>query len=189
MIETSSLKVIRYAIFYNYIYVQDAPIKDRWHGQGGTISLIRKDLKMKRQQDRTILRVLDEVLEQLENDSGYNGTYDQSKKGRKITIKRGSKEEQLIATYMEQHCGFRMTTYIVNEHRRDEGNEEVSRFAIMAAFYRMQPLVTRIRKVQSGGYNDNWIEARFNVTKQMNIMLGKLTDDEIRTNRHGAYSQ
>ena len=90
---------------------------------------------------------------------------------------------------MEQHCGFRMTTYIVNEHRRDEGNEEVSRFAIMAAFYRMQPLVTRIRKVQSGGYNDNWIEARFNVTKQMNIMLGKLTDDEIRTNRHGAYSQ
>ena len=90
---------------------------------------------------------------------------------------------------MEQHCGFRMTTYIVNEHIRDKGNEEVYRFTVMAAFYRMQPLVTRIRKVQSGGYNDNWIEARFNVTKQMNIMLGKLTDDEIRTNRHGAYSQ
>ena len=59
----------------------------------------------------------------------------------------------------------------------------------MAAFYRMQPLVTRIRKVQSGGYNDNWVEAHFNITKQMNIMRGKLTDDKIRTNRHGVSSQ
>ena len=64
MIKMGSLKVIRYAIFYNYMNVQDAPIKERWHGRGGTISLIRKDLKMSRQQDRTIMRVLDEVLDQ-----------------------------------------------------------------------------------------------------------------------------
>ena len=48
-----------------------------------------------------ILRVLGEVLDQLKVGQEYNGTYDQSKKGRKITIQPGSKEEQLIATYME----------------------------------------------------------------------------------------
>ena len=89
---------------------------------GGTISRIRKDLKMTRQQGRMIGRVLEEVLEKIQGGEQYDGTYNQSKKGWKIIIQPGLKEEQLIATYMEQHCGFRMTTYIVNEHRTDKGN-------------------------------------------------------------------
>ena len=31
---------------------------------------------------------------------------------------RGRKEDTLIAKYMEQHCGLRMTTILVNEHRK-----------------------------------------------------------------------
>ena len=89
-IEMGSRKVIRYAIFYNYI--QDVPIKERWHGRGdggGTIL------------HRMILRVLEEVLYQLKDGKEYDGTYDQSKKCRKIIIQPVSKEEQLVTTYME----------------------------------------------------------------------------------------
>ena len=41
--------------------------------------------------------------------------------GRKCEILTGSQEETLLANWMEQHCGFRMTTLLVNENRRQEG--------------------------------------------------------------------
>ena len=43
--------------------------------------------------------------------------------GRKSAILPGSQDETLIANWMEQHCRFRMTTILVNEHRREGGRE------------------------------------------------------------------
>ena len=105
--------------------------------------------------------MLDEVLDQFKNCKQYDGSYDQSNKSQNIFIQRDSKEVQLITTYMQQRCGFRMTTYMVNEHRSDEGNEEMCWFTVMTVFYKMQPLVTQIRKVQSGEYIENWIHRKF----------------------------
>ena len=86
---------------------------------------------------------------------------------------------------MEAHCGFRMTTELVNEHRRQQGDGEVSRFAIMSEFYRLKPTIDILEKIQSGGNKPDWIEARFNLTKQMEIMLGNLTLQEILTDNEG----
>ena len=52
---------------------------------------------------------------------------------------------------------------------------------MVSAFYRLKPKVNIIEKVQSGGLNEGWINASFNIAKQMQIMLGKLTDDEVMT--------
>ena len=38
-----------------------------------------------------------------------------------------------------------------------------------------------LQKLVSGGHNQAWINARYNVTKQMQVMQGKLTRDEIMT--------
>ena len=57
--------------------------------------------------------------------------------------------------------------------------------AVMTAFYCLQPKIVAIEKVQSGGLNQNWIDASYCVAKQMQIMLGKLSDDEIMTDKEG----
>ena len=58
-----------------------------------------------------------------------------NKLGRKVAIKPGSREDILIANWMEAHCGFRMTMAMVNENRREEGKDRVSRFSMMSSFY------------------------------------------------------
>ena len=108
--------------------------------------------------------------------------------GRKISILPGSIEEALIANWMESHCGFRMTTSMVNEHRRQQDDIEVSRYAVMSAFYQLNPKVDVLSKVVSGGNNENWIKARYNQCKQMKIMLGELSMDEIMTDDQGKSS-
>ena len=55
----------------------------------------------------------------------------------------------------------------------------------MSAFYRLKPKIDILEKIQSGGNKPDWIEARFNLTKQMEIMLGNLTLQEIMTDNEG----
>ena len=51
----------------------------------------------------------------------------------------------------------------------------------MNAFYRLQPKVNIIQKVQSGGLNQAWMDASYNIAKQMQIMLGRISEDEVMT--------
>ena len=53
----------------------------------------------------------------------------------------------------------------MNEHQRQNGDERVSVYCVMAAFYRLQPKIDVLTKVQSGGDKQGWINARFNVSK------------------------
>ena len=80
---------------------------------------------------------------------------------------------------MEYHARFCTTTLLVNEHKREEGKERVNTSAVMNAFYQLEPKISIIEKVQSGGTNQGWIDASYNVATQMQIMLGKLSDDDI----------
>jgi len=78
-----------------------------------------------------------------------------------------------------------MTTYLMNEHRREQGDERVSVSAVMAAFYRLQPKIDIIEKAVSGGLNDNWIQVSYNISKKMQIMLGRLSDEDVMTDKEG----
>ena len=177
---------MRISAYYHYIYVLDAPHKEHWAGVDGTISLIRKALHLRISQSRMIERVLNEIVRCMTIGVEFDGTYlSEHNRGRKVSIKPGSPEETLIATWMEAHCGFRMTTILVNEHRRQQGMERVSRYAVMSAFYRLKPVIRIIQKEQSGGNNEEWKQASYNICKQMQIMRGELTDEEIMTDRDG----
>lgn len=177
---------VRQAIFYHYTYVLDAPFQEHWDSHNGTISIIRKALHLRVSQHRVIKRALDDIVSALKVGKEFDGTYiKHGNCGRKVVILPGSQDETLIANWMEQHCGFCMTTMLINEHRRENGEERVSRYAVMAAFYRLAPQIKVIQKVQSGGNNEGWMNASYNVTKQMQIMLGELSNDEIMTDREG----
>ena len=60
------------------------------------------------------------------------------------------------------HLGFRMTTMIVNKYRREEGKEQVRVSVVLNAFYWLKQKITIIKKVQSGGLNQGWIDASYN---------------------------
>ena len=109
----------RMAISYYFVEVLDAPHSTHWKGKGGTIAIIRKALHMHPSQRRVIRRTLQEIMRCAAEGDEFNGKIEKkSKQGRKIIILPGSFEELLIANWMEAHCGFRQTTVMVNEHRR-----------------------------------------------------------------------
>ena len=74
-----------------------------------------------------------------------------------------------------------MTTMLVDEHRGEEGKEQVGVSAVMNACYRLQPKVNVIQKLQSGGLNQAWMDASYNIAKQIQIMLGRISEDEVMT--------
>ena len=164
----------------------DPPPAILWGAQGGTISQICNALGLVKRQRRMVKRTLDEIMLCMREGVEFDGTLrNKAKTGRKILITPGSVEENLIATWMESHCGFRFTTEQVNEHRKQQGDVGVSRYAVMAAFYRLDPKIDVLFKIVSGGHNEKWIQARFNVSKQMEVMMGNLTDEEVLKDRHG----
>ena len=120
--------------------------------------------------------------------SEYDGTVD-SKYGQHVLIKSGSVEEELITKWIESHVRFRLTTILINGNRREEGKEKIGVSAVINKCYQLQQKVTRIEKVQSGGYTQNWIESSYNITEQMKIILGEITLDEMMTNREGMARQ
>ena len=134
-----------------------------------------------------VRRTLDEIMMCIRKGLEFDGSLRQAKRGRKILISPGSVEENLIATWMESHCGFRFTTEQVNEHRRQQGDDGVSRYAVMAAFYRLDPKIDVLSKIVSEGHNEKWIHARFNVSKQMEVMMGNLSAEEVITDQNESY--
>ena len=72
--------------------------------------------------------------------------------GRPVVIEQGSKDEGLLADWLEDNLGFRRATEFLNEHRVDEGRLPVGRSAMMNAFNRMSPKIDRIQKTVQGGY-------------------------------------
>ena len=76
--------------------------------------------------------------------------------------------------------GFRRTTQFLNEHRTEEGRMPVDRSAVMAAFDRMEPKLDRVQKEVQGGASEAWANARRNQMKQLLIMRGVITKDELQ---------
>ena len=62
-----------------------------------------------------------------------------------------------------------------------EDNDEVSVYAVMSDFCCLQPKEDALIKVQSGGDKVGWINARYNVWKQVKAMLGNLIQDKMMT--------
>ena len=73
-----------------------------------------------------------------------------------------------------------MTTLMVNQHRLECDLEPVGRNCVMNAFYRMQPLVTKIKKMPQGNINNKtWVSARKNQCRQIMIMLGLISKKDL----------
>ena len=167
---------LRMGIAVYYRMALQSPPRDEWGGRSGTIAHICDVFHLKSKKRRMIRRILLGVQWCEKQGFKYNGKdRRQYNPGRVALILPGSKEEHIIADWMEANLGFRNTLLMVNSHRVEEGLMPVGRNAIMTAFDRMNPRVDKIQKVPQGNSShEGWAEARRNQTKQFLVMLGEI---------------
>ena len=97
-------------------------------------------------------------------------------------ILEGSSDEGTVADWMEANIEFRMTTIMVNQHRVEEGRFPVGRNAVMNAFDRMNPILSKIQKrCQGDTNNEAWATAKHRQCKQLLIMRGDISKEELLT--------
>ena len=131
-----------------------------------------------------VRNVLDQLNTKIDDFNSRDGR--SKNKGRPRIISPGSSDEGIIADWMEDNMGFRNTTVMVNQHRRDEGRGPVGKNAVMNAFDRMDPIPTHTEKMcQGDNKNKNWRLARKNQSKQNLIMRGLITKDQLLTEYDG----
>ena len=134
---------LRHAIYYYFIHHLDAPHHEHWGGTDGTISIIRRALQLPPSNRRKIRQTLERIMVCIREGRPFDGRLGVST-GRNILIQPGSVKEELIATWMESHLGFRMTTMLVNEHMREEGSGQVGVTSVINMFYRLKQKINII---------------------------------------------
>ena len=89
--------------------------------------------------------------------------------GGNVTKKHGrpylfysSSEINLVVNSMQNRLGLCYTTLLINFHRHTHGDNAVSKSTVNLAFRRLQPKITKIKRIQQGTKNEgNWKEARY----------------------------
>ena len=88
-------------------------------------------------------------------------------------------ELNILVDAMENRLGLRYTTHLINCHCRQNSFDAVCKSTVNLAFFRIQPKITRIQKIQQGTKNEGKRkEARHRQTKQWLIMLNRLPEDK-----------
>ena len=100
-------------------------------------------------------------------------------------IPKGSQEESIVADGMEMNLGISATTAMVNQHRLERGQCLVSRSAAFNSYHGLNPVVRPVKK-RAQGNDDNvqWKNARYLQTKQMCVMTGLLSKEDIQKDCH-----
>ena len=174
----------RLAITMYYTNVLDTPTKIQWIGQNGTIATIARTLKISKGSSRMILNVLNDVTDCLARGLEYDGSREQIDNVRESRkLKAGSLDEQLIANWMEDGLGFRLTTMLLNSHRQQQGLPLVGLKSVYNAIHRMSPRFSRIEKKPQTAENlDLWSEARMNWVSQLLIRSNSITNNDLPNN-------
>ena len=86
-------------------------------------------------------------------------------------------ELNILADSMEKRLGLSYTTKLINCHCHQNGFDAVCKSTVILVFLRLQPKITRIKKIQQDRKNEGkWKEARQLQTKQWLIMLNRLPE-------------
>ena len=148
---TEAERSLRLSITRYYETALGAPDRTEWLGKDGVIVHICRVFKLPAQKHRKVRRILMQYCATKNKNQLFDG-YDLRKwnTGRPVVIEQGSKDEALLADWLEDNLGFRRATEFLNEHRVDEGRLPIGRSAVMNAFNRMSPRIDRIQKTVQG---------------------------------------
>ena len=100
------------------------------------------------------------MISSIEKGMKYTGNNGTKRTGQPYHI-YFSYEINVIANSMERPLGILYTTILINFHLQTKGDDTVCRSTVNFDYRRLQPRITRIKKIQHGTKNEvKWKEAR-----------------------------
>ena len=169
-------KGLRMAIYYFFSEVFDFPIEEEWPGRDGIAADIARRLSNDgvvgtKVRPFFVCQVLSQIVEHLGNGIEYTGEQKVPNRSAKRLIGDDSPQMTIIADAMEAGFGITQTWEIVNQHRLQNGEEEVGRSCIYNAYLRLEPVVTPIKKRKQGSLSKDseWAKARKELVLQFRI--------------------
>jgi hypothetical protein len=167
------------AIIYIYCHLLGSPPPDLWAGIDGTILNIMNRLSLPRNSRTRVTEVLKARYE-------FDLTNEEAAKqsGRPRLIVEGSDEAIIIILTLEKGLGLGNATILVNEHRREKGDDPVSYSAVQRYSSSSAALSCTRRATKKSGNDDKgsiWANARVNQARQLIEELdnGKLSEEAI----------
>ena len=100
-----------------------SPPRNLWHGQGGTISLIRKTFPS--ESCHKIKKVIQETYDLEQEGNKYTGERKEIKFKGAHLIEAGSVHERMVCGLIETGLGLAHTTLLLNQKVKDDNKEEV----------------------------------------------------------------
>ena len=139
-----SWKQLRAAMGTYYLWIFGRQPSKNWGGKKGIITSLNNQWNLYGINRRFVNKILLSVENSIQDKTTYLGDdLRKNNKGRPNMIKHGSIDEQIIAEWMEAGLGFRQTTAMVNQQRREEGRLVVGRSCVMLHFIKMQPKICK----------------------------------------------
>mmetsp|Transcript_62018 Transcript_62018/g.183182 ORF Transcript_62018/g.183182 Transcript_62018/m.183182 type:complete len:252 (-) Transcript_62018:574-1329(-) len=109
----------------------------------------------------------------MEEGKDYTGEQAGKNVGRRPKIEDGFVDQQIIADWLNQGLGLRLTQLMVNTHRAEQGEELVTLSAVHSCALWMRPKHTKIKKRAQVGKNySKWAHSLKYQTKQFLIRFG-----------------
>ena len=164
--ERSSTEIRNAAIFHVYLSLGRPPASE-WSGRGGTVAIIADNLNIPNNSTNLVKKVLsdiDALADPADYDPGAGLRH-----GRKVAIKEGSAEANLICNALECGVGRNEAAVMVNSLRELQDRRPVSWSSVQAFAVRSATILTAKRGTKKSGKDEgsDWAEARLNQTKQM----------------------
>ena len=166
---------LRQLIVLTFEIMLGAPPPEQWNGVGGTFLQVRKMLGLSKKK-KIVTRAITTAWARFSRKESYDGRICQ-KVGQQIIIKKGSKEEHIIADCKEDDMSDMDVMLAINEYREINGKECVGLNAISGTVIQMKPKQSTIGKRCDGSLDVgcNWARVRFGFVKQILICKGTIT--------------
>ena len=146
-------KILNLNIASYFLNILASPDELTWSTTGGPIKKTIKHLGLTRHHRHKVERKFHMVNKCKEMKQEYTGNNNVTRNLNPPYLLSNLDELNLLADSMEKRLGLSYTTQIINFHIYWNGFDGVRRSTVNLAFLRLQPKITRIRKIQQGTKN------------------------------------
>ena len=163
---------------YHGLYPPSDDLYKFWIGRGGIASKIKRDMGMPRTfSSRRLLLIFEKAVECYRNGDKFDPMKMESRCGhRKMTIRIGSLQAQMIANHIESGLSIQRTCEFINHYQYENNEELISISCVVWTIRKMKPKIVPVksRKQGSNDPDSSWSQARYAWSCQLLARFGRL---------------
>ena len=152
---------------------------DEWNGQQGTIIIILKNLKLPKRSNSVIQKVLESYSHSIQMNAKYNGDQKPGS-GWRPELEKDAFQIQLVIDGMQNGLAHLGTHLLVNEFRKQNGQEPVGKSAIAGMVKRLNPKVDDVTR--RTGKHGSWVSMGHHKNKLGHIITHPFWKNQRQSN-------